>query len=66
MAVMASAALEEGETIMTRMTQRQKIIDYCGLYDVKTEEESRTNASGETVRFNRYYISPAEQGSVRQ
>lgn len=81
---------------MTRMTQRQKIIDYCGvhgsitvreafaelhinsptkriseirksgLYDVQTEEESRTNGEGEIVRFNRYYISPLEQGSVQR
>lgn len=81
---------------MSKMTQRQKIIDYCGahgsitvreafaelhinsptkriseirksgLYDVQAEEESRVNGEGETVRFNRYYISPLEQGSVQR
>lgn len=81
---------------MSKMTQRQKIINYCGahgsitvreafaelhinsptkriseigksgLYDVQTEKIQQVNSSGETVRFNRYYIRPAEQGSARQ
>lgn len=81
---------------MSKMTQRQKIIDYCdkygfitnrdavtklninsptkriseinksGLYDVHTEEVRQDNSTGETVRFNRYYISPLELGGVRE
>lgn len=32
-------------------------------YDVQTQDETRTNASGETVRYTRYFIRDVARGA---
>lgn len=35
----------------------KRISEMRHLYDVRSETEERTNASGETVRYKRYFIA---------
>ena len=43
-------------------TKRISEMRKSGRYKVDSVEESRTNQSGETTRWKRYFITPMERG----
>ena len=41
-------------------TKRISEMRHSPLYDVQTNEETRVNENGETVRYNRYFVKRCE------